>query len=57
MLMRARQIPIVYVIFDVLSLDGTSLMGEPYSVRRAHEPGRLDWREAAHHFLQLPRAS
>jgi bifunctional non-homologous end joining protein LigD len=34
MLMKGRQIPIVYVIFDILSLDGHSLMGEPYSERR-----------------------
>jgi bifunctional non-homologous end joining protein LigD len=34
MLMRRPQIPIVYVIFDVLSLDGRSLMAQPYSERR-----------------------
>lgn len=35
MLMRRRHIPVVLVIFDVLSLDGVSLMGAPYSERRA----------------------
>jgi bifunctional non-homologous end joining protein LigD len=35
MLMHRRHIPIVYVIFDVLSLEGTSLMRAPYSERRA----------------------
>src|SRR5262249_12274540 len=34
MLMRRPHIPIVYVIFDVLSLDGRSLIGQPYSERR-----------------------
>jgi bifunctional non-homologous end joining protein LigD len=34
MLMRRRHIPVVYVIFDVLSLDGRSLMHAPYSQRR-----------------------
>jgi bifunctional non-homologous end joining protein LigD len=33
-LMRRRRIPMVYVIFDVLSLDGRSLMREPYLERR-----------------------
>jgi bifunctional non-homologous end joining protein LigD len=35
MLMRRRHIPVVYVIFDVLSLEGVSLMRAPYSERRA----------------------
>jgi bifunctional non-homologous end joining protein LigD len=35
MLMRRRHIPLVYVIFDALSLEGVSLMGAPYSERRA----------------------
>jgi bifunctional non-homologous end joining protein LigD len=35
MLMRRRHIPVVYVIFDVLSLDGEDLMRAPYSERRA----------------------
>jgi len=35
MLMRRRDVAIVYVIFDVLSLDGESLMRSPYSERRA----------------------
>jgi bifunctional non-homologous end joining protein LigD len=34
MLMRRRQVPVVYVVFDVLSLEGVSLMREPYSERR-----------------------
>jgi len=34
MLMRRAHIPVVYVIFDVLGLDGHSLMGEPYRERR-----------------------
>lgn len=29
-----RQVPIVYMIFDVLYLDGDNLMGRPYSTRR-----------------------
>jgi bifunctional non-homologous end joining protein LigD len=36
MLMRRRHIPVVFVIFDVLSLDGYSLMAEPYRERRRH---------------------
>jgi bifunctional non-homologous end joining protein LigD len=35
MLMRRRQIHVVYVIFDVLSVEGVSLMRAPYSERRA----------------------
>jgi bifunctional non-homologous end joining protein LigD len=35
MLMRLRDIQLTYVIFDVLSLDGESLMRAPYSERRA----------------------
>jgi bifunctional non-homologous end joining protein LigD len=35
MLMRRRQIHLVYVIFDVLSVEGVSLMRAPYSERRA----------------------
>src|ERR671936_411737 len=34
MLMRRRHIAVVYVLFDVLSLDGRSLMSEPYRERR-----------------------
>jgi bifunctional non-homologous end joining protein LigD len=34
MLMRRRHIPVAYVIFDVLSLDGRKLMGVPYTERR-----------------------
>jgi bifunctional non-homologous end joining protein LigD len=35
MLMRRQHVPITYVIFDVLSLEGTSLLGVPYAERRA----------------------
>jgi bifunctional non-homologous end joining protein LigD len=35
MLMRRRHIAVVYVVFDVLSLEGVSLMRAPYSARRA----------------------
>ena len=35
MLLRRRHIPVVYVIFDVLSLAGEDLMRAPYSERRA----------------------
>jgi bifunctional non-homologous end joining protein LigD len=31
----SREVPILYVIFDVLYLDGQSLVGAPYSERRA----------------------
>jgi bifunctional non-homologous end joining protein LigD len=34
MLMRRRHIPVVFVVFDVLSLDGRSLITKPYSERR-----------------------
>jgi bifunctional non-homologous end joining protein LigD len=34
MLMRRHSIPVVYVLFDVLSLDGRSLIREPYRERR-----------------------
>jgi bifunctional non-homologous end joining protein LigD len=33
-LMRRRHVHIVYVVFDVLSVDGTSLMAQPYHERR-----------------------
>jgi bifunctional non-homologous end joining protein LigD len=35
MLMRRSQITVVFVIFDLLNLDGRSLLAEPYSKRRA----------------------
>jgi bifunctional non-homologous end joining protein LigD len=35
MLMRRRHISVVYVVFDVLSVEGVSLMRAPYSERRA----------------------
>lgn len=30
----AKQVPVTYVVFDLLHLDGRSLLGEPYSRRR-----------------------
>jgi bifunctional non-homologous end joining protein LigD len=30
-----QQVPVIYMLFDLLWLDGRSLMGEPYEVRRA----------------------
>src|SRR5262249_10619167 len=48
MLMRRPHIPIVYVIFDVLSVDGRSLMAQPYSDQRrqleALSRNVMDWR-------------
>jgi bifunctional non-homologous end joining protein LigD len=35
MLMRRRQIPVTFVVFDLLRLGGDSLMAMPYSERRA----------------------
>jgi bifunctional non-homologous end joining protein LigD len=50
---RAQDYPVVYVIFDLLYLDGHSLMGLPYTERRARlEQLALDgpaWRTPAHH--------
>jgi bifunctional non-homologous end joining protein LigD len=34
LLNRRQHIPLTYLIFDVLSLDGRSLVGEPYTERR-----------------------
>jgi bifunctional non-homologous end joining protein LigD len=34
MLMRRRYVAVVYIIFDVLSLDGRSLLAQPYRERR-----------------------
>jgi bifunctional non-homologous end joining protein LigD len=50
---RAKQVPVAYVVFDLLYLDGRSLMGLPYEERRA----RLDelelrgpnWQTPAYH--------
>jgi bifunctional non-homologous end joining protein LigD len=39
MLMGRHHIPVVYVVFDVLSLDGRSLMAEPYGERRRQLEG------------------
>jgi hypothetical protein len=36
MLMRKRGIPITYMVFDLLSLEGRSLLRAPYSERRTH---------------------
>src|SRR3954471_18606386 len=50
---RARDIPATYVIFDVLWLDGESLLDRPYTDRRAAlEELRLDgeaWQTPAYH--------
>jgi bifunctional non-homologous end joining protein LigD len=32
----ASHVPVVYMVFDLLALDGTSLVGLPYRERRAH---------------------
>ena len=49
---RAQQYPVVYVIFDLLYLDGHELMGLPYSERRARlEELALDgaaWQTPSH---------
>jgi len=50
---RAKQVPVAYVVFDLLYLEGRSLMGLPYEERRA----RLDelelrgpnWQTPAYH--------
>jgi hypothetical protein len=34
MLMRRSGIPVTYMIFDLLSLDGRQLLNEPYAKRR-----------------------
>jgi bifunctional non-homologous end joining protein LigD len=50
---RAGEMPVVYVIFDLLWLDGHSLMDQPYTERRRRlEELRLDgpaWRTPAYH--------
>ena len=63
---RAAEIPVTYVAFDVLHLDGESLLAEPYEGRReALEELGLNgdsWRAPAHHlgsgaeFLQAARS-
>jgi ATP-dependent DNA ligase len=40
MLMRRRHIHVVYVVFDVLSLEGISLLRAPYSGRGARNSRR-----------------
>jgi bifunctional non-homologous end joining protein LigD len=50
LLNRRRHIHLTYVIVDVLSLDGMSLMQLPYSERRAH----LDALELNGPFWQTP---
>jgi bifunctional non-homologous end joining protein LigD len=50
---RARQVPVAYVIFDLLYLDGRSLMGLPYEERRerleALELRGPHWQTPAYH--------
>jgi bifunctional non-homologous end joining protein LigD len=50
---RAKEIPVVYAIFDVLYLDGRDLMGLPYEVRRKRleelELEGPNWRTPATH--------
>jgi bifunctional non-homologous end joining protein LigD len=50
---RARELPVVYVIFDLLFLDGHSLMSLPYEERRerlaALELNGGHWQTPAHH--------
>ena len=49
----ASQVPVVYIIFDVLFLDGHSLLGLPYEDRRALlaklELSGDAWQSPAHH--------
>lgn len=63
---RANEVPVTFVAFDLLELDGESLVGEPYERRRELLLGLgLDgahWRTPAHHigggaeFLAAARA-
>lgn len=50
---RAEEVPVTYVVFDLLELDGEALTGEPYERRRELLLGLdLDgehWRTPAHH--------
>jgi bifunctional non-homologous end joining protein LigD len=50
---RAREVPVVYVVFDLLHLDGHSLLELPYAQRREQLLGlALDgphWQTPAHH--------
>jgi bifunctional non-homologous end joining protein LigD len=50
---RMAQYPAVYMVFDVLWLDGESLVGEPYEVRRAAlldlDLGSGSWKAPSHH--------
>lgn len=50
---RMREVPVTYIVFDVLHLDGHSLMEQPYSKRReALEALQLEgpaWQTPAHH--------
>jgi bifunctional non-homologous end joining protein LigD len=64
--LRAREFPVTYVAFDLLALDGETLLAEPYERRRELLAGlELDgdsWRVPAHHlgsgeeFLAAARA-
>jgi bifunctional non-homologous end joining protein LigD len=63
---RSQEIPVTYVAFDVLALDGEIVMGEPYERRRELLAGLAleggNWRAPAHHvgggrrFLEAARA-
>jgi bifunctional non-homologous end joining protein LigD len=50
---RTRSTPIVYMVFDLLYLDGESLMRKPYTERRARleelDLNGASWRTPAHH--------
>ena len=50
---RAQEVPVTYVAFDLLALDGESLLAEPYERRRELLAGLAlesdHWRTPAHH--------
>jgi bifunctional non-homologous end joining protein LigD len=48
---RAKQVPATYIIFDLLHLDGRSLMGLPYQERRA----KLEQLDLNGHSWRTPR--
>jgi DNA ligase D-like protein (predicted ligase) len=43
--LRARQIPVIYMAFDLLYLDGLELLDEPLTTRRRHLSKLLDCRQ------------